>query len=204
MGRQPGNVLRKGLVVTVVALGLATTAGTAAGAESWRIEGGDVKVLVPVKPGGTFEAKTTSLAGSLTPGSSNPLPLTGEVVVDLATIDTGIGLRDRHLREKLELERGAGFDKAVLSDIVVTEARGAGFRGESGFTGTLRLHGVSRPLRGKAEIRGEGPGVRVVAEFVLPLPDFGIDPPSYMGVGVTNKVVVTVSFAAAPSGGNGR
>jgi polyisoprenoid-binding protein YceI len=201
---QPGNVVRRGLGAAVGVLGLVAVAAPAAEGAPWRIEGGGVKILVPLKPGGAFEATTSSLGGTLTPGSSKPLVVDGELSVDLATIDTGISLRDRHLRERLHLERGPDFERAVLSEIVLSDADGVGFRGKTGFTGVLLLHGVSRPLQGKAEIQDEGSGVRVVAEFVLTLTDFGIEPPSYMGVGVTNKVVVTVSFTASPPGGSRR
>ena len=110
-----------------------------------------------MKPGGAFEAKTTSLSGTLTLGTSKPALLKGEISVDLATIDTGIGLRNQHLREKyLEISRGRGFDQAVLSEIRLDQADGEGFQGKTGFTGKLLLHGVSRDVAGTAEIRREG------------------------------------------------
>ncbi len=71
------------------------------------------------------------------------MTLTGEIVVDLATIDTGIALRNQHLRENyLEVAKGRGFDKAVLSEIRVHDADGEEFQGRTAFTGTLLLHGV--------------------------------------------------------------
>ena len=42
----------------------------------------------------------------------------GSLAVDLRTLDTGIGLRNEHLREKyLEVDKGPGFDTATLSEI---------------------------------------------------------------------------------------
>lgn len=171
---------------------------TQAGAPGpWRVDGGDVKVLVPMKPGGAFEATTTAIRGTLTPGASQPLSLSGELAVDLATIDTGIDLRNRHLRENyLEVARGEGYDRAVLSDIVLALADGEAFRGVTEFSGSFLLHGVTRSVTGQAEIEDAVSGVRVEAEFVLDLTDFEIDPPEYMGVGVSNKVGVHVSFDA--------
>jgi polyisoprenoid-binding protein YceI len=176
---------------------LAPFAGEAAGAPAWRIERGKVTITVPLKPGGAFEAETSSLGGTLSVGAARPLPLSGRISVDLTTIDTGIGLRNRHLREKyLEVAKGPGFDKAVLSEIRVNEAEGDDFRGRTAFAGTLLLHGTSRPVGGVAEIRASGSGVRVEATFPLTLTDFGIEPPEYLGVGVADRVLVKVSLTA--------
>jgi polyisoprenoid-binding protein YceI len=171
----------------------------------WRIEQGEVRVLVPLKPGGAFEAKTSSLGGTLTVGASRPLPVSGEISVDLATIDTGIDLRNRHLREKyLEIAKGKGFDRAVMSEILVSDAQDDAFEGRTVFTGMLLLHGVRREVTGTGVVRRQSPGVRVQATFPLTLTDFGVEPPEYMGVGVANKVIVSVVLTATPARGAGR
>lgn len=198
---QSGRIGRWGIVAATALLGPGPLAGLAAEGSSWRLDDGDVRIVVPLKPGGAFEAKTSALRGDLTPGASRPLAVAGEIALDLRTIETGISLRNRHLRENyLEVDKGRGFDHAVLSEIVLARADGPGFRGKTKFEGTLLLHGVSRPIAGEAVVRAEGPGVRVDADFVLTLTDFGIEPPQYMGVGVSNKLAVKVSFAARPTG----
>src|SRR6185436_4775040 len=155
--------------------------GARADAQSWRASQGDVRIAVPLRPGGGFEAKTTALKGTLTLAATDPVALTGELELDLATIDTGIGLRNQHLRENyLEIKK-PGFEKAVLSEIRVGEARSESFEGRSSFAGSLRLHGVSRAIGGSAELKREAAGVRVSATFPLVLTDFGIEPPEYMG-----------------------
>jgi polyisoprenoid-binding protein YceI len=169
-------------------------------APSWRVERGDVHILVPLKPGGAFGATTPSLTGTLTLDQAKPARLSGEISMDLATIDTGIGLRNQHLRDKyLEVAKGKGFDRAVLSEIQLNEAAGEAFEGRSAFTGMLLLHGVKHPVNGTAEIRREAQGRRVHAEFPLLLTDFGITPPEYLGVGVGSKLLVKVQFSAAPA-----
>ena len=192
----------------LVAAGLlALVSGLASGAQgpTFRVERGDLRVTVPLKPGGAFEAKTTSIAGSVTLGVGKPLPLTGDLSVGLVSIDTGIDLRNQHLREKyLEIGKGPGFDKAVLSDLRLNDADGEGFAGRTAFSGVLLLHGVKRPVSGTGEIRRVGQGVRVEASFPLTLTDFGIEPPEYLGVGVANRVLVRVQLVAAPAGGAGR
>jgi len=174
--------------------------GTAEGA-TWRVAGGDVRITVGLRPGGSFVAKTSSLEGELTPGTGAPLTLAGKVAVSLTGIDTGIDLRNDHLREKLEVSRGQGFDQAVLSEIVLEKAADASFEGKTPFSASMLLHGVSKAVTGTAEIRPAGRSVRVDAELVLSLRDFDVEPPSYMGVGVTDRVVVKVAFAATAVGG---
>jgi polyisoprenoid-binding protein YceI len=178
---------------------LLASSSVAAEAPSWRIERGDVHILVPLKPGGAFGAQTPSLGGTLTLDQAKPARLTGEILVDLATIDTGISLRNQHLRDKyLEVAKGKGFDKAVLSEIHLSDADGEAFEGRTAFTGVLLLHGEKHPVQGTAEIRRDGVGRRVRAEFPLVLTDFGITPPEYLGVGVGNRLLVKAQFTAMP------
>src|SRR5512147_775779 len=82
----------------VLAAGAVSAA--AADAASWRVTAGDLRVLVPLRPGGAFEAKSTALSGTLSAAPGRPLAVGGEVVLDLASVDTGIALRNEHLREK--------------------------------------------------------------------------------------------------------
>ncbi|HEY4997918.1 MAG TPA: YceI family protein, partial [Usitatibacter sp.] len=104
-------------------LALLTPGLRAAERPTWRLEHGDVRVTVPLKPGGAFEATSTAVAGTLALDVAKPVHLAGEVSLDLSTIDTGIALRNQHLRENyLEVAKGAGYDKAVLSDIHLADA----------------------------------------------------------------------------------
>jgi polyisoprenoid-binding protein YceI len=199
-------VSSSGRRIALLTVAAGVLAGAAAGADgpAWQVTRADVRIILPMKPGGAFDAKTTALSGRLAPGSGKPLPLEGALEVDLGTIDTGIALRNRHMRENyLEVQKGEGFDKARLTDLRLTDADGPAFVGRTGFTGTLLIHGVPRPISGTAEIRPEGTGVRVVADFPLSLSDFAIPPPEYLGVGVANRILLKVSFSAAPAAPKG-
>lgn len=168
-------------------------------APSWRVERGDVQIVVPLRPGGAFTATTPSVSGLLALAPGTPARLTGELAMDLSTIDTGIALRNQHLREKyLEVSRGKGFDQAVLSGIQLDDATGAAFEGRTRWTGNLLLHGVTQRVMGTADIRPEGAGRRVRSEFTVTLTDFAITPPEYLGVGVGAKLLVKVQLTAVP------
>jgi len=136
---------------------------------SWRIMSGEVRVLCPLTVGGSFEATTTVLKGVVTADASGRLR--GALEVDLTTLDTGIELRDTHLRDTyLEVDRGQNFARAVLSAIALDGADPRTFEGKTAFRATLRLHGVERSVSGVAELARTPDGIDVVAHFPVALP----------------------------------
>src|SRR5882672_7525917 len=114
--------------------------------------------------------------------------------VPIAPIETGIGLRDRHLREALEAEK---FPAAILrvsrSELTFPKEHDPA---EGTAQGDLTLHGRSRPVqvRYRAE-RGAAGVTRVHGSVQLDMHDFEIKSPSYLGVSVTPQVEVTVEMA---------
>ena len=162
---------------------------------SWRIMSGEVRVLCPLTVGGSFDATTTVLEGAVAVDASGRL--TGALSVDLATLDTGIVLRDTHLRDTyLEVDRGQNFAHAVLSGIALDGADPRMFEGETAFSATLRLHGVERPVSGVAELIRTPDGIGVVAHFPIALQDHAIQSPRYLGVGVSDQLQAEVRFLA--------
>jgi polyisoprenoid-binding protein YceI len=170
---------------------------TIAAAGSWRVTQADVSVKCPMTIGGSFDAKTAALSGTLTTGGANTID--GSLAVDLRMLDTGIGLRNEHLREKyLEVDKGAGYDTAVLSAIALKGVNPDAPEGKGSFTGSLALHGVTKTVGGPVEVRKAGAGLRVKASFPVNLPDYNIPEPRYLGVGVKNMVRVDVTFTTTP------
>ncbi len=116
------------------------------------------------------------------------------VSVPLGNLQTGIALRDRHMREKyLEVQK---FPKAEL---VVTRAAlnikpGADSAGD--VQGTFTLHGVSKPVTFNYKATRKGEGYGVVGKFKINVLDFGIQKPSYLGVGINPDMDVEVTFDA--------
>ncbi len=179
---------------------LALPAARTAGADSsWRVSGGEVRVVCPMTVGGSFEAKTSAIQGTVTAGAAGA-PLGGELSVDLATLDTGIGLRNEHMKNNyLQVGRGQGFDHAVLSGIRLGDADPQGLQGKTAFTASFLLHGTTKPVSGQATIRRDGKDVRVEASFPVSIAAFGIEKPQYLGVGVKDQVTVNVSLTASPA-----
>ena len=186
------------LVAVVSAIAAPAGAQTSPGVGSWTVSAGDVRVRCPLTVGGSFDAVTSSLSGALRPSASDAA-FSGELRVELATLDTGIALRNGHLRDDyLEVERGPDFRQAVLSGIVLDDPPpGGGGRRETRFSGSLALHGVRRAIEGEAELRRRDGRIQVEAVFRLSLEAFGIPPPRYLGIGVRDDVEITVRFEAA-------
>ncbi len=164
-------------------------------ANALRVTSGKVSVICPLTVGGSFEAKTEAVTGEVSLAPAPEMPLSGELAVDLKTLATGIGLRDRHLKENyLEVQRGSEFAAARLQDIRVQALDGT-----TAFSGVLVLHGERRAVNGSATIRPNGPGYRVEATFPVRISDYAIPDPTYLGVGVKNEVQVRVHFTMAPA-----
>src|SRR4051794_5805355 len=171
-------------------------AGAAVAAPSWNAGRADVRVICPMTTGGSFDASTSALGGTLTPGAGASSALEGSPVVDLRTLDTGIGLRNEHLRETyLEIDKGPGFDQAMVTDINLKDLNPAAPQGKGSFTGSLTLHGVTKPIAGGVDVRSSGGGLQVRASFPLNLSDYGIREPRYLGIGVRNTVQIEATFA---------
>ncbi|PYR91661.1 MAG: hypothetical protein DMF84_16140 [Acidobacteria bacterium] len=161
--------------------------------DALRITGGDVTVVCPMTIGGSFEAKTTALSGSVTPASGGTMK--GALIVDLINLDTGISLRNRHLRNNyLEVQKGPEFAAAKLENIRVEK-----LSGKTTFKGTMTLHGQHHDVSGTADVQQDGKAYRVQATFPLQISAFQIPEPTYLGVGVKDEITVQVNLVAAPA-----
>jgi hypothetical protein len=180
-------------------LALAAPLAHPAAADAWSVVRGEVRVECPLTIGGSFEAKTSAIQGTLTLTPAAGM-FGGDLSVALGTLDTGIDLRNEHLRRKyLEVDRGPGFDRAVLSGISLGGGDPRRVQGRTPFTATLLLHGERRPVAGQATVHHDGSAVRVEARFPVSVSAFGIAKPQYLGVGVKDQVMVTASLVAEPS-----
>src|SRR5262245_33307460 len=122
----------------------------------------------------------------------------GSLAVDLTSLQTGIGLRDRHLKEQyLQVDRYPQARLTLTRLDVGNVPEGPAFGAATvPFEGTLLLHGVEKPVSGQARVSRKDARITASAEFSIKLKDFGIDVPKYMGITVGEKVDVKTSFAA--------
>jgi polyisoprenoid-binding protein YceI len=122
----------------------------------------------------------------------------GSLGVDLRSLETGIGLRDRHMKEEyLQVDR---YPRALLTlsrlDVALVPD-GSSFGPVSvPFEGTLSLHGTEKAVTGQARVSRSDARITVNALFSIKLAEFGIDVPKYLGITVADKVDVKAAFSA--------
>lgn len=103
--------------------------------------------------------------------------LTGKIEFNLESLNTGIDLRDQHLKETYLKVKD--FPNAVLT---IDKTNGEEFEGK------LSLHGKTNAIKGEFERDGE----EIEANFQIQLKDFGIETPSFQGITVANSVNINV------------
>ena len=116
--------------------------------------------------------------------------------VELASLDTGLGLRNRHMRDNyLEVKQypHATFDGTIPE---VSAVEGAGYRITA--VGTFTVHGVARELEIPCDVTLEGPGYRVRCAFEVLLSDFDIEIPQIMFLKLANEIRLELDFAVRP------
>jgi len=161
--------------------------------DALRVTSGEVTVNCPLTIGGSFDAKTTALSGSVTPDGAGAVK--GSFTVDLIKLETGISLRDRHLRNNyLEVQKGPEFAVAKLENIKIQK-----LAGKTSFSGTMTLHGKQHDVTGTADLQQDGKGYKVDATFPLKISAFQIPEPTYLGVGVSDEITIHVVLAASPA-----
>lgn len=129
--------------------------------------------------------------------------VTGELYFELNTLDTGISLRNKHMKEKY-LKTGE-HPKAVLRLDPVAGL--ASWNSSSdlrnvAFTGTLSLSGSAKPVSGTVSVSPSSGKSIVEARFELKLTDFGIELPTFAGITVADMVQLQVRMQeiALPAG----
>ena len=112
------------------------------------------------------------------------------VTVPLANLDTGIGLRNDHMKKKyLETDK---YPNAVLTVAKSAVSLPNGGTGDS--TGTLSMHGKQKNAPFHYTVRKEGTEYVVSGNLRVNLTDFGIEQPSFAGASVKPDVDVAVQF----------
>src|SRR5262245_20808679 len=187
------RTLKRLMSVTFVAFALLpATAGAAE--DAFKITAAEIAVVCPLTIGGDFEAKTTAMSGDVTAASGGAIK--GAFSVDLMKLETGITLRDRHLRNNyLEVQKGPEYAVAKMVNLKVEKMPGKGT-----LRGLLTLHGQQREVAGVADIVPQGAGYRVEASFPVKISEFQIPEPTYLGVGVKDEVTIRVKLNAEPAG----
>ena len=148
----------------------------------------------------SFEGRTDQVSGRFT---INPEHL-GDAIqvrieVELASLDTGIGLRNRHMRDNhLETEL---YPQAVFTAgrVISTSAPSltAGQRAKVRLAGQMTLHGVSREVVYDVDVGMDSTDTLTVnGEFTIKLSDYKIKRPKFLVVKLADEQIVRISLVA--------
>ncbi len=138
-----------------------------------------IEVNLRISPAGSFQAKTSKVTGKVKKVGDK---FVGEgIKVDLASLSTGIKLRDDHMKDKyLEVQ------KHPTADLTVGECQNGKGKGK------LKVRGVEKEVTGTCVAQGKN----VEAKFEISLADFKIEGIRYMGAGVKDKAEITAVIPA--------
>jgi len=120
--------------------------------------------------------------------------------VDLNALDTGIGLRNRHMRENyFETEK---YPFAQYTGSIGTVSRGSDTSLEVSISGEMTIHGVKRPLEVMISTGANGQRYHVRGQFPVVLPDYLIKVPRLMFMKISDTVQVQLDFYLLPVSGS--
>jgi len=119
--------------------------------------------------------------------------------VDLASLDTGIGLRNRHMRDNyLETDT---FPFATFSGRLIRLDQAEGGRFQAVTRGMLGIHGLEREREIECTGEASGPGLRVRCAFQVALSDHGIPIPKLMFMKINEVMELDLDFFLSPAPG---
>ncbi|MEF2277284.1 YceI family protein [Deinococcus sp. YIM 134068] len=194
------------LPALALSLGLAALTPAGAAPTKFEVASSDSLNVVTVESETTvenFTGRTSKVRGSLT---FDPQARTGggTVVIDGASIDTGIAARNGHMRGAQWLN----FEKTPDVTFKVTQATALG-GDKYRVVGTLTMNGVTKPLTTEATVRYtaasattrssglKGNVLAVSTTFNVKLSDFGVKHRQIDAGRVSNDLALAVRFVAS-------
>jgi polyisoprenoid-binding protein YceI len=120
--------------------------------------------------------------------------MTGNIEMDLNTLDSGLELRTKHMKNKyLEVDK-SDFSKARFK---ITKANSN--QNPIVYEGTLLLHGIEKPLNGTGEFKKSEDGLTLTSDFKVNLEDHGIALPNYAGITIEKQVSIKLTLNSSLS-----
>ncbi len=205
-GRKETIMTSRALAATLI---LALAGAASARAETFRIVSGSKDNLVQFESKAameSFKGKTHQVTGTVAfdPGHLAD-SVQVRVEVDMASLDTGIDVRNKHMREN-HLETDTYPTATFIGGRIVDAKAAALAPGKTvgfGLTGTFTLHGVSREITVPvaATLLDAGPGrrLRVKTRFPVKLSDYDIDRPQFLLLKLADEQEVTMDLVFEPA-----
>jgi polyisoprenoid-binding protein YceI len=133
--------------------------------------------------------ESNDLAGSI--DESEKDGLSGNLILNVKSLKTGINMRDEHMKEKyLEVEKYPTATLKVQGVPVIASGKDL----KKTISLPLSLHGVEQNVDVSLDMKNTSGIYSGSAEFTIKLSDFSIKIPTYLGIKVADKVEVKVNF----------
>ncbi len=134
---------------------------------------GSLKVLVNLSPAGSFEIKSSKVKGSVK--KQGDAYVTSGLSVRVKSFDTGLELRDNHLKDKLEAKKH--------KKIEILKGTAKGGKGVA----IIQVKNIQKKVSFSYSVKGN----RMMVKFPLNLKDFKFSGIKYAGIGVKDIVQVS-------------
>lgn len=158
--------------------------------QSFKTESGHVKFHSTV-PLHSFTGVSNRLVGKINLADS-----TVDFYVDVHTLDTGIGKRDRDMLETLDADQYpfAEFYGKLVSDFNPDNPDPQ----EVTVKGKFTVHGVSQQVHITGTLQKTEKGLQVTASWTLNMKDYNIKPPGILFYRVSEKIDLSLSTTLPP------
>ena len=153
--------------------------------QSYMTKSGHVEFKSSV-PLHSFTGTSDKLVGKISLADS-----TVDFYVDVHTLETGIGKRDRDMLETLEAEKHpfAEFYGKLVSDFNPNNSE----EQQVTVKGTFSVHGVSNEVVINGTLQKTSDGLRLESAWTLNMKDYNIKPPGILFYRVSEKIDVSIS-----------
>jgi polyisoprenoid-binding protein YceI len=144
-----------------------------------------------------FDGKTSKVSGTIVADPAAVTSSTVDLTVDLGSLDTGVDLRNHHMREKYL--HTAQFPNATFKSVSINGPAtiAASQPADISITGDFTLHGITKrmtiPVRVVLLTDGR---IHAISRFAVKMPEFGINVPSNVFVTVDSAVQVRLDVFA--------
>jgi polyisoprenoid-binding protein YceI len=146
----------------------------------------------------SFDGKTSDVTGTIVADPAAPASASVNVVINIDSLDTGVGLRNKEMRERfLETNK---FGTATFKSVSVTSPPSIAPNQpvEINVTGDMTLHGVTKRMTIPVRVVLIPDGrIHASSNFKIHMPDFGISVPHSILVTVNDDVPVRLDVWAA-------
>jgi polyisoprenoid-binding protein YceI len=122
-----------------------------------------------------------------------------EAIVPVRSLETGMALRDDHMRRYIFTTAGGDIPDVQFSGDRAECATSDRRRATCTVSGALTIRGTAKPFVMTVTISEENGTVRAAGSGIVKLSDYGIEQPSQLGVRTTDEVKLKLELTARRS-----